>query len=279
MHVSGAGTVSGDGEYAAGALAVLAATPGEGQVFLGWTINGNFAGWPDLLTLTMNADHAIDADFAPRPIFADVPPSNPAYAAIGQLAARGIIRGCDQSVAPPLFCPDDPTLRAQMAALVVRAMGWGGDTAANSFTDKCDPLNPADCVDDELWNAVGILAAKGVAKGYVDGSTCAPAAAPCYAARDEVLNIQVISFVARAMVQGGLWTPVTVDNPSIYPNVPLDSGNRLDLLTFVANAGPVTDTSDASRDFPNFDQPTTRGWFARALWQALDSYFGKDQAP
>ena len=37
-----------------------------------------------------------------------------------------------------------------MAALIVRAMAWGGETPSNPFTDKCDPTNPQNCVDDEL---------------------------------------------------------------------------------------------------------------------------------
>ena len=132
--------------------------------------------------------------------FGDVPAADPACVAIEALAARGVIKGCDQAATPPLFCPLQPTLRAQMAALIVRAMGWGSETPANPFSDKCDPIVPANCVDDELWNSVGVLAGKDVAKGYTDSATCAPATAPCYAPRDFVLHAQVLSFITRAMV-------------------------------------------------------------------------------
>jgi hypothetical protein len=204
--------------------------------------------------------------------FGDVPADNPACAAIEGLAAQGVIRGCDQESTPPLFCPGEPTLRAQMAVMIVRAMGWSGETSANPFTDKCDPLNPANCVDDELWNAVGILAAKGVAKGYTDAATCAPAAAPCYAPRENVLYAQVISFVTRAMVKQGYWTAVTTDSPAIYPNIPANSGHRLDFVTFVANVGPVPGTASATQDFALWDRPSTRAWFAQTLWLAIQGH-------
>jgi alpha-tubulin suppressor-like RCC1 family protein len=187
--------------------------------------------------------------------------------AITQLAARGIIKGCDQAATPPLFCPSDHTLRAQMAALIVRAVAWSAETPTNPFTDKCDTTG--NCVDDELWNAVGVLAAKNVAKGYSDAATCAPAAAPCYAARDDVLHAQVISFITRAMVQKGYWTQATTDNGSVYPNIPASSGHRLDFVTYTQYVGPVPGTTSANQSFAEWNTPSTRAWFALALWQAI----------
>src|SRR4051794_32386348 len=84
----------------------------------------------------------------------------------------------------------------------------------------------------------GLLGAKGVAKGYADAGTCAPANAPCYAPRDNVLFAQTISFITRAMVQQGYWTQATGDDGSVYPNIPASSGHRLDFVTYVANVGP-----------------------------------------
>jgi hypothetical protein len=51
--------------------------------------------------------------------FNDVPPSNPFYAYIEEMAVRGITTGC--SASPPLYCPSDTVTRAQMAAFLVRA--------------------------------------------------------------------------------------------------------------------------------------------------------------
>src|SRR4051794_38370782 len=149
---------------------------------------------------------------AAAPSFQDVTTTDPAFNAVAQLATRGIIKGCDQTATPPLFCPTEHTLRAQMAALIVRAMGWSGETPTNLFSDKCDPAIPANCIDDELWNDVGILEGKGVAKGYADAATCAPAKAPCYAPRDDVIYAQTISFITRAMVKKGYWTQATTDD-------------------------------------------------------------------
>jgi len=204
--------------------------------------------------------------------FGDVPSSDPACVAIEALAGRGVIKGCDQEAIPPLFCPTAPTLRAQMAALIVRAMGWGSENPANPFSDKCDPVNPANCVDDELWNAVGVLGAKNVAKGYADVPTCAPANSPCYAPRDNVLFAQTISFITRAMVQRGYWTQATTDDGTVYPNIPQASGHRLDFVTYAQRVGPVPGTSSATQDFTAWDQPSTRAWFAQALWQALQGH-------
>ncbi|MFN8536922.1 MAG: PQQ-dependent sugar dehydrogenase, partial [Thermomicrobiales bacterium] len=100
--------------------------------------------------------------------FTDVPSTSPAHEAVEQLGSYGIIRGygeagcAGQSLIYPCFVPNDTSLRAQMAALIVRAMGWGGEQATNPFTDGGD-LVPA------LWNAVAILAAHDVAAGYGDG--------------------------------------------------------------------------------------------------------------
>jgi hypothetical protein len=80
------------------------------------------------------------------------------------------------------------------------------------------------------------------------------------------------------MVARGYWTAVTVDDPSLYPNVPLSSGNRLDLLTFVKYAGPLPDRP-ASAPWADWDTAASRGWTARVLWQALDGYFSTNHTP
>jgi hypothetical protein len=51
-----------------------------------------------------------------------VSPANPFAPFIEQLAAEGITAGC--SVSPPLYCPDDPVTRAQMAILLVRTFDF-----------------------------------------------------------------------------------------------------------------------------------------------------------
>src|ERR1044071_9306923 len=51
--------------------------------------------------------------------FNDVPPSNPFYAFIEQMAVRGITAGCG----PGVYCPSANVTRAQMAAFLVRGFG------------------------------------------------------------------------------------------------------------------------------------------------------------
>ena len=238
---------------------VLTPQSAAGSVFVGWTIDGQPAGWANPLTITLDADHRVVATFAPRQIFGDATPDvTGATEAIAQLAARGIIKGCDQ--AANRFCPTDLTLRAQMAALIVRTMGWGAENPTNPFNDR-------DGVDAELWRAIAILAAHGVAQGYADGT---------YGTTSPVLNIQVISFITRAMVDQGYWT-MPPDVNGLYPNVAAASGHRQDVVTYVHYAGAMRGASDVAAPFAGWDAPASRAWFAFALWQAVDSYFSVDR--
>nr|AUN37118.1 putative sugar-non-specific nuclease NucA [uncultured bacterium] len=51
--------------------------------------------------------------------FNDVPPSNPFYAYIEEMATRAVTLGCSSN--PPMYCPGSVVTRAQMAAFLVRA--------------------------------------------------------------------------------------------------------------------------------------------------------------
>ncbi len=264
LIVVGGGTVGASpaagagGTYPVGTTVTLTPQPPVGGTLLGWTVDGVFQGWARPLTLTLGASRTVVATFAPLKGFGDATPAQTgATVAIGELAARGVIKGCDQAATPPLFCPTDPTLRAQMAVLIVRALGWGGEDPTNLFPDR-------NGVDDELWRSVAILAAHGVAKGYSDGT---------YGTTAPVLNAQVISFITRAMVDAGYWR-FQPDSASIYPNVAANSGHRVDLATYVHYVGPVRGTGAITDDFGGWDQPSSRAYFAFALWQALDGYFG-----
>lgn len=281
---AGGGTVTPEGitNYPQGAVVTLAASPAPGRTFTGWTVDSQFAGWANPLTITMDADHSAIATFNAVVAFGDAPAGRPDSVAIAALAARGTIKGYGDGT----FGPDDRTLRAQMAALIARAMGYT-DAPANPFTDQCDPRGPYDpaknCVDPELWQRVAQLAAPGrdIARGYTDAPTCGGAASvPCYAPRDFVLHAQVISFITRAMVAQGYWIQQPAD-PALYGGVLNGSGHEQDVATFVhytTGTGGIPDYP-TSGPFPVWDQPSTRGWFARALWAALNSYWGTDRTP
>ena len=279
VTAQGPGVVNpGDGSYPLDSTVALTPQPDAGAIFAGWIVDGESRGWAAPLTLTMNEPHTVQGTFLPRPQFGDVTAETPYAEAIGQLAARGIIKGCDQESSPKQFCPTAPILRAQMAALIARTMGWAGAANTNPFKDQCDPTNQQNCVDGELWAAVGQLATRQIASGYSDAPTCGGAEnAPCFAPRDNVTYAQAISFITRTMVQAGYWQQATTDDPTLYPDVPASSGHRLDIVIYVANAGALPGTATATAALPQWAQPATRAWFAEALWRALNGYFGSDQ--
>ncbi len=238
--------------YGAGAVVPLAATLSSETLLLGWTVDGQFWGWANPLDLTMDRDHTISVSGASRQRFTDGTSENPAADAVAQLAARGIIRGYGDG----RFGPDDPVMRAQTAGLLSRALGWNEADFGNRFSDR-------ERVDADLWRNVGALAHYGVARGYDDGT---------FHPTEAVVQAQTISFITRAMVVKGYWQ-TQPDDGVLFPNLPASSGHRDDLATYAHYAGLPPDTS-AGAGWGNWNRPASRAWFARALWLALDSYFG-----
>ncbi len=57
-----------------------------------------------------------------------------------------------------------------------------------------------------------------------------------------------------------------------------DSGHRLDLVAYVANAGAVPG-QPTTGPFTGYDQPATRRFSAAALWQAMNAYYGVNRLP
>jgi hypothetical protein len=242
-----------------GSIVTLTATANPNAIFTGWVVDGTFSNWAQSFTLRMDSSHVVVATFAPRVGFSDLPGDQTGEATV-QLASRGIVRGYGDGT----FGPSDAVLRAQVAGLIVRAMGWEGEHHASTFSDQ-------GTIDNDLWAAVGTLAYYGVAKGYGDNT---------YRPTDELVHIQAISVISRAMVAHGYWAATTVDDPTIYPNVPTSSGHRLDLVTFVHNAGAVPDRPiNGAAAWGDWDTPASRGWSARVLWQALDAKFRVNPGP
>lgn len=255
----GSATATPAGPYTGGANVTLTATASPGYLFTGWTVDGKLASYANPLPLTINdASRTVVANFGPLSSFSDVAPGTPAADAIAQLAARGIIKGYQDG----RFGPADHTLRAQMAALICRAVGWDGESHPNPFTDR-------NGVDDGLWQNIGTLNFHDVAHGYSYNT---------YGTTDDVLNVQVIAFVSRAMVSKGYWVQQSADS-TLYPNVPSSSGHQGDLATYVHYAGALPDNPNTGGAFANWDQPSTRAYFARALWQALGGYFATNRVP
>jgi hypothetical protein len=241
------------GVYPGGTTVVLYAKPDPGQIFLGWTVDGVAKGWPDKLAVTMDGPHAVSMTFTTLPSFPDVPSGDPAQEAIQQLAARGIIKGYGDG----RFGPGDTTRRAQMAALIARAMGWDQENHGN-------PFNDGNGIDPNLWRNVGTLAYYDVAHGYGNGH---------FGPNDTVTKAQVISFITRAMVKKGYWQ-LRADDPTLFTDVPAASGQRQDLATYYYYAGYLPEQQSPDYPFSDWNAPSTRGWFAQTLWRALDYYFG-----
>jgi hypothetical protein len=250
------------GPYLTGQTVTLTATPAPGQLFLGWHYGSGSSGlggvpitsWDNPLLLMLQGNLTVTPVFAALPVFGDVAPTHNAHAAITRLAGLGVIRGYGNGN----FGPDDTTQRAQMAALIARAMGWDQEDHGNPFVD-------GNGIDPNLWRNVGTLAHYRVAFGY-DPTHFAPT--------DRVTQAQTISFITRAMVRKGFWTPATVDQPHLFPNVTFASGHRWDLLTFHAYVGAPPDTTPTA-NWSTWQSPATRGWFARTLQQAMDSVYGR----
>ncbi len=102
---------------------------------------------------------------------------------IDKLAAAGITRGCN----PPVndrFCPWNSVTRGQMAAFLVRALGYTDDGGGDLFTDDDDSIFQADI--DRLGTA-------GVTKG------CNPPVNDRYCPTDPVTRGQMAAFLHRAL--------------------------------------------------------------------------------
>jgi subtilisin family serine protease len=251
----GSGTIS-PAAVCVGVTTTLTASPGNRQVFIGWALDGVVQSYANPLQLTLTSGHTVTALFGPTQDFPDLTVSA-MKDAIEQLAARNIIKG----YADGSFGPNDPTLRAQMAALIARAMGWDAEDHGNPFPDR-------GAVDDALWRNVGTLASYGVARGYSDGT---------YNPTAPVLRAQVVSFITRAMVAKGYWIQQPA-NPALYTDVPATSGHRADLATYVHYVGGLPDVG-AGASFPDWDKSSTRGWFALTLWAALRTQFARSVLP
>jgi uncharacterized repeat protein (TIGR02543 family) len=279
----GAGTVSpGTGSYPAGTEATFHATADAGQIFLGWTLDGEYVGFPGTLKFTVSANRTLKAVFAATPTFSDVPTTEPDYYAITFLAALGIINpnGVNGS---GQFQPDRDVVRAEMASFVARVFAWNKEFHVNYFPDKCDGAG-ANCVDDELWNNVAALADYGVVGGYSDQATCASVGttSPCYLPRDPVLRVQVISIITRAFIKtpqhpDAFWDRLPADLAQ-YTNVPNTGTQRSDLTTYTDHVEVFPDVTDVTT-FPNPTGNGTRRFVVAALFEAFHSWYGLDHIP
>ena len=95
---------------------ITSGTPGTGNGALQYTVDANPGPTIRSDTITI-AGHAYTVYQGID--FLDVPSNSTFYTEIGKLAARGVTLGCGNGN----YCPNDPVLREQMAAFIMRAKG------------------------------------------------------------------------------------------------------------------------------------------------------------
>jgi hypothetical protein len=131
--------------------------------------------------LTSSDDVTITVKPLPNPFIDD---DNSVFEAdINWLAAVGITRGCN----PPVndrFCPDGKVTRGQMAAFLVRALGYTNDGGGDLFTDDDDSIFEGD---------IDRLGAAGVTRG------CNPPTNDRFCPTDNVTRGQMAAFLHRAL--------------------------------------------------------------------------------
>jgi len=132
---------------------------------------------------------AVDLDWAPQTTatpghdFDDVPADHVFAEDIAWLAESGITRGCN----PPdntNFCPNDNVTRGQMAAFLVRALGYTDDGGGDLFDDDNDSIFEGD---------IDRLATAGVTRG------CNPPDNTHFCPNDYVTRGQMAAFLHRAL--------------------------------------------------------------------------------
>ena len=175
----------------------------------------------------------------------DINSTSPYAVAIYELQGRGIVQGSDGQ-----FRPVDPIVRAEAAVIVNRALGWNTESGANSFSDLS-------AVDDELQNAIRVLADQNVARGFGDGT---------YQPVGSIAQAQIISLITRAMVAKGYWT-LQNDNSS-FPNVPVSSGHRQDIITFDFYTKAFSNDPSFFVD-SNYAVSAERRFVARVVYEAV----------
>ena len=134
--------------------------------------------------------------------FLDVPATYFAFTQTGQVAAAGITAGC--SINPPLYCPDLPITRGQMAVFLETSLGVlaAPACAGNVFADVT-----AATVGAATCGFIEALAARGITGGCTATNFCP---------NDPVTRQQMAVFIETALgvaaapaCAGNIFTDVT----------------------------------------------------------------------
>ena len=161
------------------------------------------------------------------------------------LAEQGITKGCNPP-ANDLFCPDDVVTRGQLAAFLVRALGYTDDGGGNLFVDDDNSIFEGDI--DRLGTA-------GVTRG------CNPPVNNRYCPDDVVTRGQMAAFLVRALryTDDGGGNLFIDDDGSVFEG----DIDRLGTAGVTKGCNPPTN----DRFCP--DSAVTRGQMAAFLHRAL----------
>lgn len=171
---------------------------------------------------------------------------NPFEMAIEWMAWEEITKGCN----PPTntnFCPDDNVTRGQMAAFLVRALGYSDDGGGGLF---------ADTVGHTFGPAIDKLATAGVTKG------CNPPSNTNFCPDDNVTRGQMAAFLVRALgyVDNGGGDLFDDDDGHTFEG----AIDKLGTAGVTKGCNPPANTSFCPDDL------VTRGQMAAFLRRALD---------
>ena len=163
------------------------------------------------------------------------------------IADEGITKGCNPPI-NDLFCPDEFVTRGQMAAFMVRAMGYSDNGGGDLFVD--DDGNTFE-------NDIDKLATAGVTKG------CNPPTNNRYCPEDFVTRGQMAAFMVRALgyTDDGGGDLFVDDDGNTFEN----DIDKLGTAGVTKGCNPPTNDEYCPNDF------VTRGQMAAFLRRALDN--------
>jgi len=162
--------------------------------------------------------------------FGDVSNDDPFCDDIKAIYEAGITAGCGDGS----YCPDDPTSRAQMAALVVRALVWAGRMAEPAACSVENPSPFSDVPNDYIFcPQIKALYDAGVVVGCIEGMYCPDA---------DALRSQSAIVIVNGF-QFKLYGPEWAESPCATPD--FDSDGDVDVKDLQTLAAAWRDSPPA----------------------------------
>lgn len=158
---------------------VTSSPTGTGDATINYSVSPNMTGARRTGTITVGA-HTYKVFQGME--FPDVPANHLFYTEIGKLAARGITLGCGSGY----YCPDQPVLRQEMAAFIIRALG-----------DLSPPAPPSQRFGDVFPNNVFYAFIDDMAVRQITLGCSGPP--PMYCPLEPVRREQMAAFIMRAL--------------------------------------------------------------------------------